>query len=195
MLGIITVSLMNYDSKFRLAISACEKSMMPQRAHGVFERMQQSGIAPTEISYCALISAAEKGAQYKLALRILDEMIHEKNLPYSIVAYSATISALAKGQQWRAALYLFRCLVEPDASVVDRASVPKPNVVTYNATMTALEKSMQWEKALDLFDQMRLNQLPVTVVSCKSYDSILLQETLPHVPLFHVIRRKCNLSV
>jgi pentatricopeptide repeat protein len=151
---------------YNAAISACEKGMVPHQAHRVFERMLQAGIPATEISYCALISAAEKGGQYKLALRILEQMVNEKNMPYSIVAYSATISALAKGQQWRAALYLFRCLLEPvGSSTAHQKAVPKPNVVTYNATMTALEKSMQWEKALDLFDKMRLNQLPVTVVS------------------------------
>jgi pentatricopeptide repeat domain-containing protein 1 len=32
-------------------------------------------------------------------------------------------------------------------------------------TLTALEKGLQWERALDLFDEMKLKNMPVTVVS------------------------------
>ena len=36
--------------------------------------MKREGVKPTVITYSALISAAEKGQQWKLALEVLDEM-------------------------------------------------------------------------------------------------------------------------
>lgn len=91
--------------------------------------MKREGVTPTVITYSALISAAEKGQQWKLALEVLEEMKasgHGANvigevkasncLPYALViahcvvfpAYSAAISALSKGQMWEKALELFR---------------------------------------------------------------------------------------
>ena len=91
--------------------------------------------------------------------------------------YSATISALARGQQWERALDLFRTV---------QANGESPSIVTYSksaeavgfaretqglandvsdATMTALEKSMQYERALGLFEEMKMRNLPISVVS------------------------------
>lgn len=117
--------------------------------------MKREGVRPTVVTYSALISAAEKGQQWKLALEVLEEMKtagHGAN----VIAYSAAISALSKGQMWHKALELFREI---------EASGGKPSIVTYNATMTALEKGLQWERALDLFDEMKIKNMPVTVVS------------------------------
>ena len=116
--------------------------------------MKEENIVPTVITYSALISAAEKGQQWKLALQVLEEM--KGKFPPNVIAYSATISALSKGQQWETALSLFRELQSNGCC---------PSVVTYNATINALEKGLQWEQALDLFDEMKSKGLPVTVVS------------------------------
>ena len=141
--------------------------------------MKREGVKPTVVTYSALISAAEKGQQWKLALEVLEEMKaagHGANVigmlssafetchlsssltcfDRTTLAYSAAISALSKGQMWHKALELFREI---------EASGGKPSIVTYNATMTALEKGLQWERALDLFDEMKLKNMPVTVVS------------------------------
>ena len=48
--------------------------MVPQRALEIFETMKRDGVKPTVVTYSALISAAEKGQQWKLALEVLDEM-------------------------------------------------------------------------------------------------------------------------
>lgn len=128
---------------------------LPQKACDVFRRMKREGIKPSVVSYSALVSASEKGGQWKLALEILDEM-KEAGYVGNVVAYSAAISALAKGQQWEKALELFREI---------QSNGGHPSIVTYNATMTALEKSLEWERALDMFDEMKSNNLPITVVS------------------------------
>jgi pentatricopeptide repeat protein len=131
-------------------LDACyelQKGMAPQKATEVFDRMRREGIRPSVVSYSALISAAEKGGQWKLAL---------EGFPGNVVAYSACISALAKGQQWERALELFREIQTFGGS---------PSIVTYNATVTALEKGMQWELALGLFEEMKMRNLPITVVS------------------------------
>lgn len=132
-----------------------QKGMAPQKATEVFDRMRREGIRPSVVSYSALISAAEKGGQWKLALEILDDM-KRAGFPGNVVAYSACISALAKGQQWERALELFREIQTFGGS---------PSIVTYNATVTALEKGMQWELALGLFEEMKMRNLPITVVS------------------------------
>lgn len=36
--------------------------------------MKREGVQPTVVTYSALISAAEKGQQWKLALQVLEEM-------------------------------------------------------------------------------------------------------------------------
>lgn len=90
--------------------------------------MKREGVRPTVVTYSALISAAEKGQQWKLALEVLEEMKaagHGAN----VIAYSAAISALSKGQMWHKALELFREI---------ESSGGKPSIVTYNATMCVL---------------------------------------------------------
>lgn len=107
-----------------------KQALMPSKAIGIFEQMKREGVTPTVVTYSALISACEKGQQWRLALQVLEEMKaagHGAN----VIAYSAAISALSKGQQWEKALELFR-EIEKNGG--------RPSVVTYNATMTALEK-------------------------------------------------------
>lgn len=116
--------------------------------------MKREGVRPTVVTFSALISACEKGQQWKLALQVLEEM--KATFGPNVIAYSAAISALSKGQQWEKAWELF-CEIEQSGE--------KLSVVTYNATMTALEKGLQWERALDLFDEMKYKDMPVTVVS------------------------------
>ena len=103
---------------------------MPHKALEIFEQMKREGVKPTVVTYSALISAAEKGQQWKLALEVLEEMKaagHGAN----VIAYSAAISALSKGQMWHKALELFREI---------EASGGKPSIVTYNATMYVQEQ-------------------------------------------------------
>lgn len=116
--------------------------------------MKREGVRPTVVTFSALISACEKGQQWKLALAVLDEM--KSTFGPNVIAYSAAISALSKGQQWEKAWELF-CEIEQSGE--------KLSVVTYNATMTALEKGLQWQRALDLFDEMKYKNMAVTVVS------------------------------
>ena len=47
---------------------------MPHKALEIFEQMKREGVKPTVVTYSALISAAEKGQQWKLALEVLEEM-------------------------------------------------------------------------------------------------------------------------
>jgi pentatricopeptide repeat protein len=47
---------------------------VPHKALEIFEQMKREGVRPTVVTYSALISAAEKGQQWKLALEVLEEM-------------------------------------------------------------------------------------------------------------------------
>jgi pentatricopeptide repeat domain-containing protein 1 len=48
--------------------------LVPHKALEIFEQMKREGVKPTVVTYSALISAAEKGQQWKLALEVLEEM-------------------------------------------------------------------------------------------------------------------------
>ena len=68
--------------------------------------MRQNEVAPTVITYNALISACEKAGQSDRAFEVYNVMRHERVTP-TVITYSALISACANAGQWRQALDLF----------------------------------------------------------------------------------------
>ena len=57
--------------------------------------MKKEQIKPNDITYCTLISVSDKGQNWKLALKFLQEMKQE-GYGINIIAYSSSISALSK---------------------------------------------------------------------------------------------------
>ena len=92
--------------------------------------MFQMDIYPNTISYNATISSCEKGAQWQLALHLLQSMPDKNTLP-DVITYNATISCLEKGEQWQLALELLDTM--PKSEI-------QPDIFTYNATMGACAK-------------------------------------------------------
>jgi pentatricopeptide repeat domain-containing protein 1 len=72
----------------------------------VFEKMKTAGVQPTAITYNALISAYEKGAQWQRAVAVFEEMKTARVQP-DVITYNALISVLWRGGQRRTAVDLY----------------------------------------------------------------------------------------
>ena len=53
------------------------QGLNPSKALEIFDEMKREGVRPTVVTFSALISACEKGQQWKLALQVLEEMVKQ----------------------------------------------------------------------------------------------------------------------
>jgi pentatricopeptide repeat domain-containing protein 1 len=102
-------------------------------------------VQPDVITYSALISACEKGAQWQRAMEVFKEMKTAGVKPDDIT-YSALISACEKGAQWQRAMEVFKEM---------KAAGVKPDAITYSALISACEKGAQWQRAMEVFKEMK----------------------------------------
>lgn len=165
MLGTEPVVLRTVIS-YNAAISVCGQNHEPAQACRIFEEMKRERVAPSVVTFELLLRAIGRGRQWKLSLQILNEMKQHGFAAASVRAYSSVMWSLARGQQWRLALDLLR---EQTASIGQNGRLSHkqktPPMALYNASMAALSKAGEWERALDLFDDMRINNLPVSASS------------------------------
>jgi pentatricopeptide repeat domain-containing protein 1 len=103
--------------------------------------MRAAGVQPTVITYNALISAYEKGAQWERAKAAFEEMKAVGVQP-TVITYSALISAYGKGAQWERARATFEEM---------RAVGVQPDRPTYNPLLTVLWKCDQRRAAIELY--------------------------------------------
>ena len=111
----------------------------------VFEEMKAAGEQPNVVTYSALISAYEKGAQWELARDLFEAMKAARVQP-DVITYSAPISAYEKAAQWELARDVF---AEMNAAGV------QPDVKSYSALVSAYEKGAQWPRAEIAFAEMK----------------------------------------
>ena len=71
--------------------------------------MKQQGVVPEVLTYSALISTCEKGAQSEQALGIFAELKRQGLAP-GVITYNALISAWEKGKQPEQALKVFEAM-------------------------------------------------------------------------------------
>jgi pentatricopeptide repeat domain-containing protein 1 len=107
----------------------------------VFEEMNAAGVQPTVITYSALISACEKGAQWQRAVEVFEEMKAAGVQP-TVITYSALISACEKGGQWERAVAVFEEM---------KAAGVQPDVITFNPLINVLWRGGQRRTAVDLY--------------------------------------------
>jgi pentatricopeptide repeat protein len=113
----------------------------------VLEWMACNGAEPNVFHYSCVISACEKGRQWKKALALLEEVKERKGIEPDVKMYNPAISACEKGGQWEKALALLE-------EVKEREGI-EPTVYTYSAAISACEKGGQWEKALALLEEVK----------------------------------------
>lgn len=159
-------------------ISAAEKGQQWKLALEVLEEMKAAGHGANVIAYSAAISALSKGQMWHKALELFREIEASGGKP-SIVTYNVSSTHhLFCG--FRDSFFFFS-LTRFDFIDNSYNLLPKNN----QATITALEskssvdevrgrghfitnnflEGLQWERALDLFDEMKLKNMPITVVS------------------------------
>eukprot|EP00434_Breviolum_minutum_P022354 symbB.v1.2.019729.t1/scaffold1626.1/size108921/3 len=113
-------------------------------------------VNPDIVSYSSVISAAEKGGQWVIALLLLHD-IYDRDLRPDVVVYSSAISACEKGRQWEMALALL--------AQMDHLRI-LPNMISFNSCLSACEKAGQAQVAFTLFSQLlHTETLQVDVVT------------------------------
>ncbi|CAK0873091.1 unnamed protein product [Prorocentrum cordatum] len=97
-----------------------------------------------QLSYCAGLSACEKGKQWQRALALLSEMRDARVEPV-VMSYSAGIRSCGKGEQWERALSLLSEMWEAKFELDD---------VSCQAGISACSNGGQWQRALSLQKKM-----------------------------------------
>jgi pentatricopeptide repeat domain-containing protein 1 len=103
--------------------------------------MKAAGVQPTVITYSAVISACEKGAQWQRAVEVFEEMETARVKPDDIT-YNALISACEKGAQWERAVEVFEEM---------KAAGVQPTDYTSNPLINVLWRGGQRRTAVDLY--------------------------------------------
>ncbi|CAJ1353554.1 unnamed protein product, partial [Effrenium voratum] len=108
---------------------------------------------PNIVSYGAAVSACEKGAQWQIALALLQELAAGSLRPNLLVC-NAAISACDKGNRWRHAVQLLALM---------QSTGIQADMITYCAALSAC--GSQWLQALRLFEDLRRSRGDANAVS------------------------------
>eukprot|EP00397_Hematodinium_sp_SG-2012_P056480 GEMP01069724.1.p1 GENE.GEMP01069724.1~~GEMP01069724.1.p1 ORF type:complete len:310 (+),score=62.08 GEMP01069724.1:56-931(+) len=142
---------------------------------------------PSVVSYNAVMSACEKGAQWERALSLFHHMITAKGIHPTVISYNAVISACAKGAQWTLALALLRTMRHTHKL--------KPNDISYNAAVSACEKAANWASALSLLRDMRQDAIPPNTISYSAAISACDRGGAHWVHALHLFATMQHLSI
>ena len=99
--------------------------------------------APTVRTYALVLSALQKGGQWRAACDLLREM-PERGVAPNLYCYTAAASALAEAGRWREALALHGQM---------RAEAVTPDALCCHALLDACAAGGAWREALRLFEQ------------------------------------------
>ena len=105
----------------------------------LLEQMRALGIAPTAVTYGAVISACQMGRRSEEAVELLRVASAEGLC--NTVTYGAAISACSEAGQWKKSLAL---LEEMEGAGI------KKNTIVYNAAVQACQRGGAWEEAVQL---------------------------------------------
>ena len=120
------------------------------------------------ITYNAGISACERGAQWQLALVLLDRL-NMKRLQPTLPSLNAATSACEKSGEWQAAMSLLSQMCGWHLQA---------DLITFNAVLSACSREVQWQCALRLLDAMGSMHLGPDVFS---YKAAFTAVASPHV--------------
>jgi len=98
--------------------------------------------APTVRTYALVLSALQKGGQWRAACDLLREM-PERGIAPNLYCYTAAASALAEAGRWRAALALHGQM---------QADAVMPDALCCHALLDACAAGGAWREALRLFE-------------------------------------------
>jgi pentatricopeptide repeat protein len=121
-----------------------------------YECMAQAKMQPTTVTFNVLISACERGAEWKRALNCYDMLKAIPGLRPDSITFNSLISVCEKGGQWAAAEECFKRMREEGLV---------PTTVTYNALISCCEKAGRWDTAVSIFDSMRGGPVKPTTIT------------------------------
>jgi len=110
------------------------------------------------IAYSAVISACEKGGEWRKAAGLMADMLRHSCEPDGIV-FNAVVSACEKSAEWLHAIGLL--------GVMQRMAIAT-DLVTFSAAISACAKSAVWQHALCLFAEMLGARLEPDLIVCSS---------------------------
>lgn len=109
--------------------------------------MKRAGVAPTIISYNALMSACERAGEPERALEVMNAMKRKAGAPRpNSVTYNTLLSACAKAERYNEALAVYEEM---------QAAGLREDVFTLTALITACERVGDWEQARRFFHEFR----------------------------------------
>eukprot|EP00438_Fugacium_kawagutii_P026167 Skav209868 [mRNA] locus=scaffold590:61319:65784:+ [translate_table: standard] len=130
------------EVSFGGAISACAQGSNWQLAIHLLREVSEQ-VVPSVISYSAAITSC--GAEWRIAVHLLDTMLHEEILP-NVITYNSLVNACEKGLQWELALHIFEtCQKHFSVDSILRSSV-----------ISACGTASEWLIALHFFQNSEI---------------------------------------
>ncbi|CAK9086044.1 unnamed protein product [Durusdinium trenchii] len=178
-----------------LAISCCASARLWTHACWLLAAMPaQLGLRRNVVNWGAAISAARKGDQWQLALRIFGDM-PSVSVERNVVTYNAAIASSRRGSEWVLALRWLNTMVTESV---------RCNSITFNTAMSCCEKGSQWQQSLSLLFAMQEAMVMPDVISFSSaisscvkqgrwqvtlnlFDSMISAEIQPDIIIFGAI--------
>lgn len=133
---------------YNIAIDACGKLGLVERAMSLLEDMRTVGVAPTLVTYNSAIDACARSRRWARALQLLREM-RSVGIDPDVVAYTSAIAALIDVPGEKEQEIGLGLLEEMKAVNV------MPTNFTYSAIMALCANSGKWERGLALFDELK----------------------------------------
>ena len=111
---------------------------------------EKYNVAPNAVVYSSAISACARSEppNKDLALKLLREIVEEKELQMSAVGFNAAISACAQAGDWENAISLLTRMEDAQTNTTKQYLVPAPDSVTYGTVLAACEIGEQWRLVL-----------------------------------------------
>lgn len=172
-------------------MDACGKAGKQEEALRLLSEMLRGGIAPDTVVYNSAIDACSVNADWRTALRLLDEMKQGVGgaAPPDVISYGGAITACARAGRARQAVQLMAELRANQALAVEGAprgkdegipdprekgrrrraagaSLPVPNLITYSATLYACLKAGEVHRGGEVLEDMIADGFQPNTIHC-----------------------------
>ena len=150
---------------YNIAIDACGKLGLVDRAMALLEKIRSVGQAPNMITYNTAIDVCARSRRGERALRLLREM-RSAGVEPDVVSYTSAISAFIEARGEEEQELGLGLLEEMKAAGV------RPTNFTYSAAITLCSNAGDWERGLALFDELKESgQIPNSASFTAAIDS------------------------
>jgi len=135
---------------YNCAIDSYRKRGMWREALQVYEASITNGVKPSINTYTQILLACANDSEYDIAMKFLNHIQQEKNVPPSVDIFNAVIEVCTHTSRYTEALQLLNGLKSCGLS---------PNRMTYSRVLNALGQSGEVYEAINLLEQMKSDSL------------------------------------